>query len=445
MKTARFLSSRLAAKAGTRTATLHVKADTAGDQIGAAIRGVEQALLANMRPGIGHISHNYHTALAYLQTLPEQIWHALRVHVSAMLLWSHHEAAGAMLRTLPKAYLRASIASRLQESRAVKLMEHGPIVFSVAPPILPDVAPLFKTEAPVLQSAQEETLWRDFLFPPPSADRVRSILDVLLPPRVVQGRLFDVIGTPERGETPPSLAMKIGTLYSEGRSTQEVGRAIRPYFDGSAMRAERSARTLGAYVGTERNLATSEALGDLVMGYQVHSAGGENARHNHAMRSGTVYYRKPVAGQHGMDVMPHPPVDTGKGPYDGEKAGLQYNCRCWTTPVLRPLDAMQTPAFTDNADKLIPDPSHFADWFEQANPQQRAKAAGVRRLQAAADKWGFVPTWSDIVNPETGKLLSVEQIANETNEEWIARKAAVFLSIERNRYLTKRVAAYGTA
>ncbi len=209
------------------------------------------------------------------------------------------------------------------------------------------------------------------------------------------------------------------------------------------MRAERSARTLGAYVGTERNLATSEALGTLVIGHQVHSAGGHNARHNHAMRSGSVYYKEPKSGQWGMDVMPHPPQDTGRGPYDGE-AGTQWNCRCWLSTVLRPLEAMQTAAFTDNADKLIPDVAHFADWFATANDFQRRKVAGVRRLQATADKWGFVPTWSDMVDPQTGKLLSVDEIKAETNEQWIARKAAVWSSITRNRELVRRVAAFGT-
>lgn len=458
MKTARFLTSRLASKAGTHSAELHVRADSAGDAIrlailgdGRNVPGVLDVLLNRMRPGVGNFAPNHEIAIAYLRHLPTQIWQALRAHIAAMLLDSHHEAAGAMLRTLPKSYLRAAVANRLTESKQAKLLEHGPISFSVQPTPLPTspwwepgAGPSFTTEAPVLSAGAEEDMWRDFLFPPPSADRVRSILDTLLPPRHVQGNLFDVIGPDDStGLTPPSLAMKIATLYSEGRSTQEVSRQVRPYFEGSAMRAERSARTLGAYVGTERNLATSEALGDLVLGYQVHSAGGENARHNHAMRSGTVYYREPKGNQVGIEKMPHPPVDEGSGPYDGPK-GTQWNCRCWITPVLRPLAAMDSAAFVDNADKLIPDPAHFADWFEKASPQQRAKAAGVRRLQAAADKWGFTPTWTDLVDPETGKLLSVEQIKRESNEAWTARKAAVWSSITMNRELVKRVAAFGT-
>lgn len=445
MKTSRFLTSRLASKAGTRTAELHVKADSAGDAIGVAIRSMERAMLDQMRPGVGNVTHNYHVAFGYLQNLPGQIWHSLRGQIANLFLWSHHEAAGAMLRTLPKAHLRAATAGRMTESKTVKILEHGPVVFGFSkPPLSPFGLPTLTTESPVLTTKQEEDLWRAFLFPPPSAEYVKSILDVLLPPAMIQGSLFDLIGTPEKPATPQSLATTIAQAYSEGKSTAEVGRIVRPYFEGSAMRAERSARTLGAYVGTERNFATSEALGTLVIGYQVHSAGGENARHNHAMRSGTIYYREPKGDQVGMDVMPHPPQDTGRGPYDIPGGGTAWNCRCWLSPVLRPLAAMDSPAFTDNADKLIPDVSHFADWFATATNEQRAKAAGVRRIATATAALGRAPTWADLVNPDTGKLLSVENLERESPDSQRERANRVNIDVSINRALVRRVAAYGS-
>ncbi len=450
--TNRFLSSRLAAHSGTRNAELLVKADHAGDEIGKAVRFHRLEMLDKLRPGVHNQAANFHIALAALQNLPSQIWHSLRISTATLLLWSHEQAANAMIRTLPRDYLRAAaMAGKFRESsetareRVTRLIETapGPVVFSVRDT---PAGPTLFTHDPTLSAGDETEMWRRFLFPPPDADLVRSILDTLLPPREIQGSLFDMIGTVENGITPMGLAGKISQGIAEGKSTAEVGREIRPYFEGSSMRAERTARTLGAYVGTERNLATSEALGTLVIGYQVHNPGGENARHEHAMRSGTVYYKNPTAEQWGMDVMPHPPQDTQRGPHDDMTApnGLCYSCRCWLTPVLRRLDAMDSAAFTDNADKLIPDPAHFADWFAAATVQQRRKAAGVRRLSAAESVLGRLPTWADLVHPDTGKLLSVDELKAESEQRRAERRAKVTARISINRALVKRVATTGT-
>ena len=450
--THRFLSSRLAAHAGTRNAELLVRADHAGDEIGKAVRFTRLEILERMKPGVHNQAANFHTAFAILQHLPSQIWHSLRISTGTLLLWSHDQAANAMIRTLPRDYLRAAaMAGRFRESsehgrqRVLRLIEdeHGPVQFSVQQ--TPD-GPTFFTHDPTLSAGQETEMWRRWLFPPPDADVVRSILDQLLPPRFVQGSLFDTLGTAEDPITPMSLAGKIAEGFAAGKTTTEVGREIRPYFEGSSMRAERTARTLGAYVGTERNLATSEALGTLVIGYQVHNPGGENARHEHALRSGTVYYKNPTAGQWGMDTLPHPPIDTQRGPHDdmGAPNGWCFNCRCWITPVLRRLDAMDSSAFTDNADKLIPDVSHFADWFASATPKQRQKAAGVRRLSTAQDVLGRPATWADLVHPDTGKLLSVDELKGESEQRRAERRAKVTAAISINRALVKRVATTGS-
>lgn len=453
------LTNRLAAQAGTRAAELIVHADQAGAVARRVINATWKSLWESMPEGrsesFSRHKTNYHWALRTLDDLPRAILITLREQIERLLMWAHRKAAAAMLATLPKAYLRTALAVKVAESRAaggelphgagrVRLLEAGAITFGLSfPADLTSGQPIFTSETPLsLTPAQELDAWRDLLFPPPSADDVKTILDRLLPPSWTQG-VFDFSGSGVSAPSPQSLATTIAQQYAAGKSTQDVAREIRPFFDGSAMRAERTARTLGAYVGTERNLATSEALGDLVMGYQVHSAGGENARHDHAMRSGTVYYREPKPGQFGMDVLPHPPVDTGNGPEE-DGGGTKYNCRCWITPVLAPLPAMQSAAFTDNAHKLIPDPSHFADWFADATESQKKAAAGVRRLSTARATLGREPTWADLVDAKSGKLLAAGKIAGETAAARVARVAKVNRKIDQNRAAIQKAAAYGT-
>jgi hypothetical protein len=446
---ARFLSSRLASRAGTRTAELLVHADAAGDSIGATIRKAGELLISTLRDGPHNTHSNFQRAKLALEMLPLQIWQAQRLNLSRLLLWAHNQAADALLNTLPKAYLRAATAAKLSESkemhgpspllRIIRLMEHGPITFGVDP------TGTLTTQDPTWTAGQEEEIWRRFLFAPPSAEEVKSILDVLLPPRFEQGT-FDFLGTAENPIAPLSLANFIAQQYHGGASTKQVGVAIMPYFEGSAMRAERTARTLGAYVGSNRNLATSEAMGELIEGYQVHHISRASARKEHAFRNGTIYYRDPKPGQYGMDVMPTPPQDTQRGPHDDMSAphGLCYNCSCYLSPVLRPLPAMQTPAFTDNQENLLPDVSAFSDWFATASTPQRRKAAGVRRLQLVANLTGREPTWADMVNPKTGKLLSLDRLKEETVDQRDARRQKVTAVISVNRALIKRVAAFGS-
>lgn len=429
----RYLTSRLAAKAGTRQMSLLVHADAAADQIGRAVGMEFERLFAAMHEHPLAYVHNLRIADDMLSRLPLQIWHTLRTAMANLFTWQHDQAADAMLQTLPRPYLRAAMSRRmgLKES-AARLMEHGPVAFGF------DQGG-FTTQAPTLPPADEEEQWRRFLFPAPAADDVRAFLDQILPPPQ------PIIGTEQNGRSPSSLAGDIAARYGAGQSTAEISRAIRPFFDGSASRAERMARTAGAFIGSNRNLATSQALGDLIIGYQVHSVGGENARHSHALRSGTIYYREPKAGQWGMDVMPTPPQDTQRGPHDDMQAphGLCYNCRCWLSPVLAPLPAMQSAAFVDNAHQLIPDPAHFSDWFDQAGEPARRKAAGARRLFAVADLLGRPVTWADMVDPATGNLLPIDVLKAESESERAARRAKVQAAISVNRALVRRVAAFG--
>lgn len=465
----RFLSSRLASKAGTRSAELIVHSDRAGDIAARVVTSAWLELFRGLKPGPHNYHANLHHATRIMDGMALRLWQTLHGQLAGLIQWSHREAAEAMVKTLPQAYLRAEVAVRMQESRsnahsecaferfgAEPLLEAGALAFGLFTPwnapaeftVTDFTDPLrhepnfpFGAEPPALSPEAERDLFDSLLFPAPSADEVNEILARILPAGPWVARVGDGIAT----ATPSTLANMVATTYALGGSTKQVAQQLRPYFDGSSMRATRTARTLGAFVGSSRGLAVDAGLGDLIVGWQVFDAFGENARPSHALRSGTIYYKNPKPGQYGIDVMPTPPQDTQKGPHDDMKAphGLCFNCRCRVSPVLRVLPAMSTAAFTDNASRLIPAVADFQDWFAKAGPQQRNAAAGVRRIATAREILGREPEWSDMVDAKTGKLLTIKGLRSEGRDDRAARVQKVQQVIARNRVQTQKVAAFG--
>jgi hypothetical protein len=166
---------------------------------------------------------------------------------------------------------------------------------------------------------------------------------------------------------------------------------------------------------------------------------GPTARPDHALRSGTVYYRNPRPGQWGLNVAPTPPWDKG-GPHEDGPPGLKKFCRCWLGPVFARLHKEGVPAdyFVDKGQKLIPDPHTYDQWFKQANRQQREIAVGVRRYAQAEETLGREPEWADLLDPDWGRLLTVEKIKNETAIQRMKRLAAVQRIISDNRLAQAR-------
>ncbi len=86
-------------------------------------------------------------------------------------------------------------------------------------------------------------------------------------------------------------------------------------------------RTEGARIATESQLAVSEEIPDLVVGYQINAVPKtEYSRPEHLKRSGTRYWRNPKGNQLGLDQMPRPPIDPG--------GVVCWNCRCYCTPLI---------------------------------------------------------------------------------------------------------------
>jgi hypothetical protein len=97
----------------------------------------------------------------------------------------------------------------------------------------------------------------------------------------------------------------------------------------------------------------------------------------------------------------------------------QPNCRCFTIPDMGMPDYLRkapAAAATYEKAKLVPDPSSYADWWQQASVGERKAAVGARRFHAAREKLGREPRWADFLSAD-GKLVSIHEVRTETSAE----------------------------
>lgn len=150
------------------------------------------------------------------------------------------------------------------------------------------------------------------LIDPPSADLLQRIVGPA-PDRLT--RLVD----------PQDASRVVLNGISMGQDRRQIGADLETLFGGWEVAARRVARTAGLQAATEMQLAASEEIPGLVVGYQILAVLDGRTRPEHKRRSGTVYYRNPRPGQKGMREMPRPPMEP-----DGT---LAHNCRCLLSPV----------------------------------------------------------------------------------------------------------------
>lgn len=105
-----------------------------------------------------------------------------------------------------------------------------------------------------------------------------------------------------------------------------------------------------------------------------------------------------------------------------------------------------SPVFTDNTGHLVPDPLVYSDWFNQTDDARRKLAVGARRFATVQDLLGTSrPGWEHFLNPETGKLLTLQQLIDEEPGERATRIARVRAIIARRGQELARVARFGSS
>lgn len=291
------ISQRLAARAHARQHQAHRHANACGRAADRAIVDVWRELLAALKR-----YPDWTVAPAVARSLFARMIVRGHQHTGLRLLavadWSWRSAVYALKRSLPqRTLLRAAQTRRLTED---------------------------ETSEPSLTF----TDLVDLLFPAPSPADIHRI--------VFGGDWGARLASLSRLAPPFQLAGIVGAGLAAGKSQQEIARELMPAVNRVRASARRIARTEALRVAGQMQMQAHEQLGDLVIGYTIHSAHVPDSRSWHVQRSGTTYWRNPRPGQKGYHQLPHPP-DEAADPSERPPGTPQTapNCLCYLTPVLR--------------------------------------------------------------------------------------------------------------
>lgn len=341
--------------------------------------------------------------------------------------WGYESAVNAMLSAIPKAYLLSRIPEETKAafeaihhprfepnlnfdagmlSVSTEDVEPGP--FSTSIPI----RPLGKLE---LTDEEVEELIRKIVFPPPSAEDVTAALRT--------SDWEDRLESLSRRISDKQIAFgEIVRGYSEGEGVSAIKKRLEPLVGGIKASAQRIARTEGMRVAETMQRRAWEPISDMMTGVQIIAVLDANTRPEHATRNGEIYYNAPRGNQKSIAELP----DLPDAP----------NCRCMTTPVLKPPAELESdPAIreafraTKGSGRL--DAETHDKWFASATEKQRKQVVGVRRYAEVQSLVGDrQPEWSDFVD-EDGQLLTRTQLRDESVTDRQARKEAIKRMMER--------------
>ena len=390
-------TSVLSARLGASQFPAIVRSDGIGDSADLRIRSTWASIrkLLSMDPMPPDFQHRLHVLL---ESVPEGAFEELESGLSAHAYSVYTDTASIIVSTTPPQVRNALVQS-------------------------------------MTESAEEEAQIKGMLFPPQPRDEVHRIVFGQNAGRSWRARLAQ-----QTRLTPPGqIASLVAAWRVSGKHPSELESAILPFVKGVQSSAKRIARTEGQRVAMETRMNSYEKLGDMVIGYQIHATMDQNTRPEHAARSGTVYYKSPKAGDPSIRQMPRPPIES-----DGSVA---FNCRCWLTPVLKvdhriTSDPDLAKVFTNASSDLIPDPVSYSDWFRQADEKEKAAAIGWERLMAIR-KRSDSPEWQDAMDPDTGKLLTADQIRSETDYRRKLRLERSGRILRKRRRLTQLVYNWG--
>lgn len=286
-------SQIIAARAGIAQTELLAQADAAALAVDAAIAKAWRQLLRLLHhpPPYFFLRHAVYTILA---TIPAAARDTLRKRLTGLVRHGHKSAGHVLARSLP----RKQLASR------VVLREDAPP--NVGPGIRFGLSTRRQLRAEPVVGKNGDRLER-LLFNPPTQAEVDAILR-----RPVAGRDWEQdlsAASNIAGFDPNQMANTIAVGFSLGKKPAEIARDLLPVVDNVRSSARRIARTYGVQVARHGQMQAHAALGDFVIGYQVHATLDQHTRDWHAARDGEIYYLEPEDGQKGLDQMPNPPLE----------------------------------------------------------------------------------------------------------------------------------------
>lgn len=357
-----------------------------------------------------------------------------------LMQWSHTEQVKIFAAVIPRHWFRkvsAEIATMNLEDAGREL----PVARRVnvpgqlgAPGLQADVftEPIADRDERMSDEEWQEVLTR-FVFPPPDPIEVEQMFHARDFEGVNwQGRLERLS---RRITDIDQMAQQIIMGFAEGENLQQLKRRALPLVEGIQASAKRIVRTEGLRLAEQVQRRSWTGLGDMMQGAQILAVLDQNTRPEHAARNGTIYYQDPSPGQRSMAELPILPD--------------AFNCRCWSTPVLKPPKELEddpeiAAAFRNASGAGIPDPASYDRWFATADRDRRIMAVGSRRYRAAEEMLAGIrdPEWTDFIDAE-GQLLPVSTIRGESPAERAERKYEVGELIRRRGEQVQAIAARG--
>lgn len=464
---AHLISSRLAARTGTRQVEVVIQSDRAALAVDKAVAALWRELLAILRDDRGP-AENFKRALAVLRRIQPTVRRDIEARLRKLAAWGHKSSARLLARTLPVAYLRAAapVPAEAVEERdhaavgdfregralvrtiATRDLSRDPTPRHVRSVAATGGSQLTEAEEPAEPAPSEDELrklYQELIFPPPDRATIDRIIFAPSGNRTWQDRVASLT----RLAQPEQLASILAAGMAQGKSQREIANDLLPAVNGVRSSARRIARTESLRVAHSLQQQAHEQLGDLVEAYVVHAQLDQWTRPWHAARNGTVYYKEPKAGQKGPFQMPNPPeeaADPSERPPN--TPFVAPNCRCWLSPMLVPPpeikdDPAKLAVFETNKDKVIPDPAVYSDWWQTAGEKQKKIAVGVKRYAAVKDQVGEDVRWEHFLDADTGDLVPLARLKAESDVARTERVAKARALIAERAALIRQTATFG--
>lgn len=353
------INRRLTSKVAAHIGTQHIETidflDHEAERAVAIIDDVADELAALMKHHPVLIQH--HVSLV-LETLPKRVGKSL---YDSLLKCGERSAEGvaiALVRGLPPAYLPMDITT--QESVAGGILKAIIGTAAVAKQAVKFVA----GKEPVVTKQSFKKKLLSLILEPIK----KAVLE-----KIVLGGAKAIAWLMRHVRTsisPQRIARIIIDGISKGYDRVMIARELRNELGATKAQAKRIARTEGARVATESNMAAFEELGEMVLGYLIHSVLDERTRPQHRARNGTIYYKEPTGNQKSVSEMPRPPIES-----DGS---IAWNCRCVTAESY----------VHGHINSIIR--TNYAGQFLEIRTRSGAKLVVTANHPIATDK-GFVP------------------------------------------------------
>jgi SPP1 gp7 family putative phage head morphogenesis protein len=441
------LSSILAARTGIRQAEGIALADRAAAGLDRATGSVWQQLLAVLKQPQDWVT-NYRAAVRVLRRLTPALATDLHSRLYTLADWGHRSAAKLLADTLPLDYLRAAAPVPVGEShargrgssrtqRAAVLCRgvhrHGGNLSAAVLARLTEDEDDPEPAEPPHTADQLRELFRQLLFPPPPLEVINKIIFGSTAGQSWTERIASL----SRLAPAEVLASVVANGMAAGKSQREIAREIRPHVDGVRSSAARIARTEGLRCLHALQQHAHDQIDDIIAGYQIHSVLDQNVRPAHRLRNGAVWMKN--SGQSKQEAL-H--LENGADqPPDGP------NCRCYLSVIMTPpAHIVNSPekmaVFTTNAGKVVPDPSVYADWFQQADVRRQRIAVGARKHAWATEQFGKDFGWETFVSP-TGHPLSLKALKAESDQARAKRIAKVRDVMAQRRDLIRTTSTFG--